>query len=97
MMSTQDIQLKQLVEKVLHTIHETYMKDISLEYCADLHGTYPKKLSVGFKQVTGTTFIDYLTQFRMDKAKRLLIETDDKINDMASQVGYQAAYFNRTF
>ncbi|MCU6791036.1 AraC family transcriptional regulator [Paenibacillus sp. WQ 127069] len=97
MHQTQDIQLKQLVEKVLHTIQETYMKDISLEYCADLHGTYPKKLSVGFKQVTGTTFIDYLTQFRMDKAKRLLIETDEKINDIASQVGYQAAYFNRTF
>jgi AraC-like DNA-binding protein len=94
---TQDVQLKQLVEKVLITIHEKYMKDISLEYCADLHGTYPKKLSLGFKQVTGTTFIDYLTQYRLDKAKQLLVETDEKINDIAVQVGYQPPYFNRIF
>jgi AraC-like DNA-binding protein/uncharacterized protein YacL (UPF0231 family) len=94
---TQDVQLKQLVEHVLITIHEKYMKDISLEYCADLHGTYPKKLSLGFKQVTGNTFIDYLTQYRLDKAKQLLIETDEKINDIALQVGYQPPYFNRIF
>ncbi|TDF94489.1 helix-turn-helix transcriptional regulator [Paenibacillus piri] len=94
---TQDVQLKQLVEKVLITIHEMYMKDISLEYCADLHGTYPKKLSLGFKQVTGSTFIDYLTNYRLDTAKRLLVETDEKINDIAVQVGYQPPYFNRIF
>ncbi|MFE5324251.1 helix-turn-helix domain-containing protein [Paenibacillus sp. NPDC056579] len=94
---TQDIQLKQLVEKVLITIHEQYMKDISLEYCADLHGTYPKKLSLGFKQVTDKTFIDYLTKYRLDKAKQLLLETDEKINDIAVRVGYQPPYFNRIF
>ncbi|MFH5181814.1 helix-turn-helix domain-containing protein [Paenibacillus sp. TAB 01] len=95
--ATQDVQLKQLVENVLQTIHESYMKDISLDYCADLHGTYAKKLSLGFKQVTGSTFIDYLTRYRLDQAKLLLTETDEKINDIACQVGYQPAYFNRTF
>jgi YesN/AraC family two-component response regulator len=95
--STQDMQLKQLVENVLQTIHTNYAKDISLEGCADLHGTYSKKLSLGFKQVTGQTFIDYLTQFRLNQAKKLLVETDEKINDIAMQVGYQPPYFNRLF
>lgn len=94
---TQDMQLKRLVENVLMTIHHHYAKDISLEYCADLHGTYSKKLSLGFKQVTGQTFIDYLTQYRMTQAKHLLLETDEKINDIAMQVGYQPPYFNRLF
>ncbi|KRE96686.1 transcriptional regulator [Paenibacillus sp. Soil766] len=95
--STQDMQLKQLVENVLQTIHTKYATDISLEGCADLHGTYSKKLSIGFKQVTGQTFIDYLTQFRLNQAKKLLVETDEKINDIAMQVGYQPPYFNRLF
>ncbi|OAS15054.1 AraC family transcriptional regulator [Paenibacillus oryzisoli] len=95
--STQDMQLKQLVENVLQTIHSNYAKDISLEACADLHGTYSKKLSLGFKQITGQTFIDYLTQFRLNQAKKLLVETDEKINDIAIQVGYQPPYFNRLF
>ncbi|MGG1519703.1 helix-turn-helix transcriptional regulator [Paenibacillus oryzisoli] len=95
--STQDMQLKRLVENVLSTIHTDYAKDISLEGCADLHGTYAKKLSLGFKQVTGMTFIDYVTMYRLDKAKALLLETDDKINDIALSVGYQPPYFNRLF
>ncbi|MCY9659911.1 AraC family transcriptional regulator [Paenibacillus chondroitinus] len=95
--STQDMQLKRLVENVLSTIHTSYAHDISLEYCADVHGTYAKKLSLGFKQVTGQTFIDYLTQYRLTKAKQLLVETDEKINDIAIRVGYQPPYFNRLF
>ncbi|MDR6551781.1 AraC family transcriptional regulator [Paenibacillus qinlingensis] len=94
---TQDMQLRQLVENVLSTIHANYAKDISLEGCADLHGTYAKKLSIGFKQITGLTFIDYVTQYRLNKAKQLLLETDEKINDIAGSVGYQAPYFNRLF
>lgn len=95
--STHDLQVKRLVEEVLSTIHTQFNKDISLEYCADLHGTYSKKLSLGFKQVTGQTFIDYLTHYRLTQAKKLLLETDEKINDIAVKVGYQPPYFNRLF
>jgi AraC-like DNA-binding protein len=94
---TQKLYLKELVDSVLNTIHRDYMKDLSLDSCADLHGTYPRKLSVGFKQVTGFTFIDYLTNYRLDKAKDLLLTTNVKINDVAEQVGYQPAYFHRIF
>lgn len=94
---TQGMKLRQMVEKVLVVIHREYMTDISLESCADLHGTYMKKLSLAFKQVTGMNFIDYLTKVRLDKAKELLQETEDKINDIAGQVGYQPSYFTRIF
>ncbi|TVX99437.1 helix-turn-helix domain-containing protein [Paenibacillus cremeus] len=95
--ASQDLQLKQLIENVLATIHSSYMKDISLESCSDLHGTYPKRLSLGFKQVTGQTFSDYLTQFRLNEAKRLLLETDEPVGEIALKVGYQPPYFNRLF
>lgn len=94
---TQGLQLKQLVEKVIATLEENYMKEISLESCADIHGTYPKRLSAVFAQVTGKNFIDYLTGIRMEKAKELLSKTDARINDIAGLVGYQPSYFNRAF
>nr|WP_249435725.1 helix-turn-helix transcriptional regulator [Paenibacillus sp. Marseille-Q4541] len=57
----------------------------------------PYALSKAFKQVAGINFIDYVTFRRMDMAKRLLRETDLKINEIADQVGYQHSYFNRIF
>lgn len=90
-------QTRQLAEQALAFIQQHYMSDISLEGCADQLGTYPRKLSIAFKQVTGFTFIDYLTNYRLTLAMKLLRETSHKINDIAEQVGYQPAYFHRLF
>jgi AraC-like DNA-binding protein len=97
MQQMQDFEIKRLVENVLAIIHSSYQTDLSLEACADQYRTYPKKLSMAFKKVTGSTFIDYLTQFRLEHAKKLLRETDERINDIGEQVGYQPQYFNRIF
>lgn len=97
MSKSAEIESKLLVEKVILTLEEDYKSDISLEYCADLHGTYPQKLSIAFKRMTGVNFIDYLTQLRLEKSMSLLAKTDDKINDIAEQVGYQPSYYNRLF
>lgn len=92
-----DSQVKRLIEQAMIYLQQNYMKDISLDNCADHIGTNPFFLSKSFKQVTGKNFIDYLTGLRMDKAKELLRESGLKINDVAEQVGYQHSYFNRIF
>ncbi|WP_251551464.1 helix-turn-helix domain-containing protein [Neobacillus muris] len=92
-----NMELKCMVEKVVVTIQERYMEDISLESCADDAGTNPYTLSKAFKQIIGINFIDYLTQLRIDKAKDLLINSDLKINEIAESVGYRHSYFNRIF
>ena len=93
----QDWEIKRIVSQVVDLIQESYMTDLSLEGCADQFGTYPKKLSLGFKKITGTPFIDYLTRYRLDTAKQRLSTTDDKIIEIAVSVGYQPQYFNRIF
>ncbi|MFS0726250.1 helix-turn-helix transcriptional regulator [Paenibacillus sp. 1P07SE] len=93
----QDWEIKRIVSQVVERIQDSYMSDLSLEGCAEQFGTYPKKLSLGFKKITGTTFIDYLTRYRLDTAKQRLSTTDDKIIDIAASVGYQPQYFNRIF
>ncbi|WP_127587400.1 helix-turn-helix domain-containing protein [Paenibacillus koleovorans] len=97
MRKSAEIESKLLVEKAIRTLEDQYSSDISLEYCADLLGTYPQKLSVAFKRITGTNFIDYLTQLRLEKSMMLLAQTEDKINDIAERVGYQPSYYNRLF
>jgi YesN/AraC family two-component response regulator len=73
------------------------MNDISMEYCAELCGTYPQRLSIAFKQVAAINFIDYLTRLRLDKSMAMLADSDIKINDIAERVGYQPSYYNRLF
>ena len=47
-----------------------------------------------FKQVTGITFIEYLTKFRLKKACQLLLTTDLTVNDISDRVGFtNSSYF----
>lgn len=51
-----------------------------------------------FKNQTGETVLDYVTNERLKVAKELLSHTDLKIYDIASKVGYQdTKYFSRLF
>lgn len=55
-------------------------------------------LSTLFKQELGVNFLDYVHQYRVDKAKGLLQSADYKIQAVAKEVGYfDEAHFTRTF
>lgn len=97
LLDSRNVEMKLLVEKAMLLLQERYSDEISLEWCADQLDTYPQKLSTGFKQITGLNFIDYLTELRLEKAKEMLRDTDDKMIDIAKRVGYQPSYFNRLF
>lgn len=88
---------RRMIEEAIQYIETRYMHDISLDSCADHCGTNVFSLSRSFKSVTGMTFVDYVTETRLTKAKELLRESERKINEIAEQVGYQHGYFNRIF
>lgn len=51
-----------------------------------------------FKEETGKTFVEYLTEIRMEKARELLRNTDRMLYDIAELVGYESpAYFTVAF
>ncbi len=51
-----------------------------------------------FKNETGLTLNQYLTDFRIDKAKKLLTDPRYKITDISARVGYSDGnYFGKTF
>jgi two-component system response regulator YesN len=84
-------QLKQFIQVHLH-------EDLSLTRLAGIVYLNPSYLSRFFKQMTGIVLSDYIIGLRLAKAKLLLIETEQKIQDIAPQVGFDSpAYFIRLF
>lgn len=45
-------------------------------------------VSLKFKQATGENYRDYVTKIRLNEAKRLLLNTTKKINEIAKLIGY---------
>ena len=51
-----------------------------------------------FKETMGTSFIEYLKDYRLTMAARLLQSSDDAILDISVEVGFDnLSYFNRSF
>lgn len=79
-------------------MEENYAKQITVEEIASLVNLSYSHLSAVFKRETKFTIMDYLTQVRIDQAKKLLITTMMSIAEIAYAVGYQdAKYFSRAF
>ncbi|QAY66591.1 response regulator transcription factor [Paenibacillus protaetiae] len=73
-------------------------RDISVEEAASFVGLSASYFSLLFKQTFGVTFIEYVTRERMEKAKRLLAETQTSITQIAKEVGYaERRYFTKVF
>lgn len=57
----------------------------------DMSAAYLGRL---FKQITGISFTEYLTKFRLDTASELLKNTDMTVNDISNEVGFtNSSYF----
>lgn len=79
-------------------IDENFDKDISLESVSDVIKVSPFYLSKLFKKETGMNFIDYLTEFRIKKAKEFLSSPTNNVKDVCFMVGYKDPnYFARVF
>ncbi|WP_419875464.1 helix-turn-helix domain-containing protein [Candidatus Pristimantibacillus sp. PTI5] len=77
-----------LIERAVQLITNRYMEELSLQLIADELCLHPVWLSQSFKKETGKTYMDFLTETRIDKAKSLLRESNLKIYDIAEAVGY---------
>lgn len=87
-----------LVKKIIEYIDKNMSKNYSLEDVAASVGVSPFYMSKLFKEQMGETFINYVTDKRLDRTKKLLIETDLSIKEIAGQTGYSDQnYFSRQF
>lgn len=86
------------IEAIIAFINSNYTRRLYLSEAAEhihLHHTYVSAL---FKKHTGLTFSEYLTLYRLSAAKKLLLDTDGKIDEIACKVGfYDLHHFSKVF
>lgn len=90
---------RKLVDMAVKLIQDNYSDlDISLNSIAERLYITPSYLSALFKSEMGITFSDYLTEYRIEKAKELLKDVKIKIYEVAEAVGYtDQHYFSKVF
>lgn len=87
-----------IVRNAMEYIRQNYNKDISLEKISDYIGVSKSYLCYIFKKETGKNIIEYLNDIRVEKAKILLKNTDFKIYEIATKVGFKnERYFTQIF
>ena len=87
-----------LVSRTFAFVRENYGKQMSLESTAYSLGISPNRLSRLFSEETGTGFSDYLIDFRIEKAKELLMVPGASIKYVSISCGYpDPNYFSRLF
>lgn len=89
-----EIQKKRL-EDIAEYVRKNYNNPaLNVSGIADAFSINSHYLSSLFKKNMGKKLIDYLNEIRIEKAKKLLLETDDKVRDISEKVGF---YSYRTF
>jgi two-component system response regulator YesN len=87
-----------IVEKAKEYIHQKGGRDISLEEVAQYVDISPYYFSKLFKEEAGENFIEYLTSFRIEKAKQMLLSGTGSIKEICIDAGYaDPNYFSRIF
>lgn len=86
------------IEKVKAYVKEHYAKPLQLEDMAGYVQWSPAYFSHQFKEVTGVSFVDYVTRIRMQEAKRMLQDRERPLKEISISIGYKDPnYFSRVF
>lgn len=80
---------KQKIQHAITYIHENYAKDLNLAVVSNEISMNYSLFSYSFKQFTGSNFVNYLKDIRIQEAKKLLAQTDMKIIEISQAVGYE--------
>ncbi len=87
-----------VMEDIAAYIREHYREDLTLQDLADRFFLSREYISRRFKREFGENVFDYLANVRLERAKRLLRDSDMTVVRIADLVGYQdEKYFSRVF
>ena len=87
-----------IISAIKSVVELEYRKDIGLDYVAAQVNLSPTYVSYLFKKETGQTLVKYITDKKMDKAKKMLGDRNLKVMQVAKSCGYEnQSYFNKLF
>ncbi len=86
--------IHQIKQYIVQHSHE----DISLETLGRKVGLSPIYISKMFKEKLGINYIDFLTECRIEKAKKLMTDPEKSLKEITYEVGYhEPNYFSKVF
>jgi len=86
------------LQNILNYIEQKYCSDLTLDAIAKYAHLNPQYFSRYFKKEMGITFTEHVTRLKIEKAKKLLSETNYPIYRIASELGFSdPSYFNKVF
>lgn len=87
-----------IIERSIKYMEENYDKKLSLNDISEYMAMSKNYFCYIFKKETGKNLWTYLTEIRMDKAKKLIDNTNLKTYEIAYQLGYENPnYFSKIF
>lgn len=88
----------ELISKVENYVNENYLEDLSLMHVAQVFYISPIYLSQAFKKQTGQLYLDYVTQVKINAAKKMLLTTDLMVYEISERLHYKdSKYFSKLF
>ncbi len=82
----------------LRFMHDNFRNDISMTQLSEIIGVTPQHFCRVFKKTMNVRPNEFLTQIRLDEAKRLLSKRDVSVSDAAEKSGFRdAGYFSTVF
>lgn len=96
--ASQTIDMRLAVERSIEHLKEDYRNAWTVEQLAERADVARWHYTRIFKELTTQYPLDYLNSIRIERAKELLLATEDRLLDIALFVGYNNEYyFNRRF
>lgn len=87
-----------VTEKVKQYVQERLYEEFTREDIAAFVYLNPDYLTRVFKKETGLSLSDYIVKTKMEKAKKLLAQSNEKVSDIAERLGYSSfSYFAKLF
>ena len=88
----------EMIRYIIDYVEKNYTEKLSLTAISRKYNYTLQHVSTLFKQEVGMNFQEYVQSVRIKESCRLLINTNQKVSDIATRVGYtNIKYFNEVF
>lgn len=84
-----DYKNKEKMQVAIAYIRENYNQDFNMAVVSNEVSMNYSLFSLAFKEYTGTNFVNYLKELRMEKAKEYLQHSELRISEISQNVGYE--------
>lgn len=96
--ANENLRISKVTEMLKDYICENYMKDLSVQQMAEKTNYSEPHFCRLFKQSFGQNFTSYLTEYRINMAKKMLERPTVNVKDVGKNVGYEDSnYFTKVF